>query len=182
MSAKELGRARTQAGFAASNESRPSRTRVALGWLLGFAALSLLPANIASSAVSGAFEAGGSMAPGPLAHLDSTLSRLSAGHGIPITIGLAAVQAAAIWATAEGLAGLTTDPKFRSCAPPAFRSCLHASCQPVAPSREAERSNQEPAVALGSSASPGISHINEWRHHWRSATITSNGSSHASDP
>lgn len=98
---------------------------------LGFAALSVLPTIVTSSGVSGAFQAGGSIAPGPLAHLDAALGRGSAGHGIAITIGLAAVElgigagimhdrwrntaavagaafALAIWATAQGLGGLTT--------------------------------------------------------------------------
>jgi hypothetical protein len=98
---------------------------------LGFAALSLLPANITSSGVSSAFTAGASIAPGPLAHLDAAIGRVSAGHGTPVTIGLAAVElgigvaimhdrwrnaaavagaafALATWATAEGLGGLTT--------------------------------------------------------------------------
>jgi hypothetical protein len=98
---------------------------------LGFAALSLLPASITSGGVSAAFTASGSIAPGPLAHLDAALGRAAVGHGIPITIGLAAVELAigigimhhrwrntaavagaafalAIWATAEGLGGLAT--------------------------------------------------------------------------
>jgi hypothetical protein len=97
----------------------------------GFAALSLLPANITSSTVSSAFTASGQIAPGPLAHLDAALGRVSAGHGIPITIGLAAGElgigaaimhdrwrniaavagaafALAIWLTTQGLGGLTT--------------------------------------------------------------------------
>jgi hypothetical protein len=90
-----------------------------------------MPANIAANGASAAFEAGGSVAPGPLAYLDAALGRASAGHGTPITIGLAVVEAGlgagimhdkwrntaavtgaafafAVWATAQGLGGLAT--------------------------------------------------------------------------
>lgn len=98
---------------------------------LGFAALSLLPANITRTGVSGAFKTSVSIAPLSVAHLDAALARASAGHGIPITLLLAAVELAigigimhdrwrntaavlgavfalAIWVTTEGLGGVTT--------------------------------------------------------------------------
>lgn len=98
---------------------------------LGFAVLTLLSASLASSGISTAFTAGGTIAPGPLANLDAALSRVSAGHGIPIALMLAAAELGigagmlrsslrnaaavlggffglAIWLTAEGLGGLST--------------------------------------------------------------------------
>lgn len=109
---------------------RGGRAAWAVLWC-GFAALSMLPANRASGAVSSAFGAGGSVAPGPLAHLDAALGRASGGHGLPIAVMLAALElgigaglltsrwrnaaavlgaalALAVWVTAQGAGGLTT--------------------------------------------------------------------------
>jgi hypothetical protein len=98
---------------------------------IGFATLSLQPASLASGATSAAFTSGASISPAPLARLDAALSRLSAGHGLPAAILLAAVEfgvgigmfhdswrniaalagavfATAVWITAQGLGGLAT--------------------------------------------------------------------------
>jgi hypothetical protein len=106
--------------------------RLAWGVLwIGFAALSLQAASIASGGTSAAFSAGASLSPPPMARVDAALSRFSAGHGLPVAILLAAVElgigvgmlhdrsrnvaawtgaifALAIWVTAEGLGGLAT--------------------------------------------------------------------------
>jgi hypothetical protein len=130
--------------------NRPARHSPASQWLLnddggrllwanlwlGFAALSLLPANITSSAASGAFVAGGSMAPGPLAHLDAALGRLSAGRRVRgRNLG---------YRRRGGRPGHRAGhrPEFRSSARPAFRSCLHASCQPI-PRRKRTRCEKD---------------------------------------
>jgi hypothetical protein len=101
---------------------RGGRVAWAVLWC-GLAALSMLPANCASGAVSGAFEDGG--------NLDAALGRASAGHGLPITVLLAGLElgigtgmltsrwrnvaallgaalALAVWVTAQGAGGLTT--------------------------------------------------------------------------
>jgi cytochrome b561 len=98
---------------------------------IGFAALSVQPASLASGGTSAAFTAGATIAPTPFAGIDQALSRLSAGHGVPAAIMIAAVELAigtamlhdrwrnvaamtgavfalAIWITAEGLGGLAT--------------------------------------------------------------------------
>jgi hypothetical protein len=98
---------------------------------IGFAALSVQPGSLASDGTSAALGAAATIAPTPLARVDATLSRLSAGHGVTVAIVIAAVELAigtamlhdrwrnvaavtgavfalAIWITAEGLGGLAT--------------------------------------------------------------------------